>query len=59
VKVGLILGPWFHALGYIIEASDPLQGEFIQSIIIITFKRKARVFGREVSLEWMSSQLPS
>jgi hypothetical protein len=26
-------------------------------IIIITFKRKARVWGREVSLEWMSSQL--
>jgi hypothetical protein len=28
------------------------------SIITITFKRKARVWGREVSLEWMSSQLP-
>jgi hypothetical protein len=37
----------------------PSRGEFIQSIIIITFKRKARVWGREVSLEWMSSQLPS
>jgi hypothetical protein len=37
----------------------PSKGEFIQSIIIITFKRKARVWGREVFLEWMSSQLPS
>jgi hypothetical protein len=25
VKVGLIQGPWFHALGYINEALDPLQ----------------------------------
>jgi hypothetical protein len=45
--------------GYINEAPDPLQGEFIQFIIIITFKRKARVWGREVSLEQMSSQLLS
>jgi hypothetical protein len=59
VKVGLIQGPWFHALGYINEAPDPPPGEFIKSIIIITFKRKARVWGGEVSLEWMSSKLPS
>jgi hypothetical protein len=53
-QVSLIRGLWFTPLYYISRGKPPLD----ISIIIITFKRKARVWGREVSLEWMSSQLP-
>jgi hypothetical protein len=45
---------WFTPPGYISRGRPPSG----ICIIIITFKRKARVWGKEVSLEWMSSQLP-
>jgi hypothetical protein len=41
----------------IYTAQDP-KAPSSSPIIIITFKRKVRVWEREVSLEWMSSQLP-
>jgi hypothetical protein len=54
-QVDLIWGLWFTPIGLYKQGQTPPSGI---SIIIITFKRKARVWEREVSLEWMSSHLP-